>query len=72
MQALAGADQAAIGELYGRYSSVLFSLCMRILRDRPDAEEVLGDVFWELWRRPERYDARRGNLSCSPRLTANG
>jgi len=62
VEALAGGDPAAMGRLCDRYSSVLFALCLRVLRDRADAEEVLGDVLWELWSRPERYDARRGNL----------
>ncbi len=60
--ALAAGDAAALGSLYDRYSSVVFALCVRILGSRADAEEVLADVFWELWSRPGRYDPGRGNL----------
>ena len=61
MGAVARRDGAALGKLYDRYGSQLYALCLRILRDGPDAEEVLDDVFWEVWRRPERYDATRGS-----------
>ena len=55
-------DAAALGTLFDRYSSTVFPVALRILRERSEAEELLGDVFWELWNRPERFDASRGNL----------
>ena len=55
-------DADALGTLYDRYGSTVLPVCLRILRERPEAEELLGDVFWELWNRPERFDASRGNL----------
>lgn len=57
-------DEPALAAVYDRYASTLFALCLRILSDRPDAEETLTDVFWELWRRPQRYDPGRGNLAA--------
>jgi RNA polymerase sigma-70 factor (ECF subfamily) len=61
-RALVAREPAALAALYDRYSSALFGLCRRILGDHAEAEEVLADVFWELWQRPERYDAARGTL----------
>ena len=55
-------DVGALGELFDRYGSSLFALALRILRQRSDAEEVLGDVYWELWNKPGRFDPARGNL----------
>lgn len=62
IEAVSARDASALGTLYDRYSGLLFPLCLRILRARPDAEELLGDVFWELWSHPGRYDPLRGSL----------
>lgn len=53
-------DAAAVTELYDRHSSLLFGVIMRILRSRPDAEEVLQEVFVRVWTRAEMYDGRIG------------
>ena len=58
----ASGDQAALGELYDRYAGVVYSLCLRILRSRDDADEVLVDIFAELWARAGRYDRSRGTV----------
>ena len=62
VRAVAAGDAVALGTLYDRYSGVLMALGLRILRNRSDAEELVGDMLWELWNRPERYDPKRGNL----------
>ncbi|RIL02614.1 MAG: RNA polymerase subunit sigma [Proteobacteria bacterium] len=59
MDALTRGDADALGRLYDRYGATVLALCLRILRDRAEAEEVLEEVFWELWARRERYDASR-------------
>jgi RNA polymerase sigma-70 factor, ECF subfamily len=61
MLAVAAGDVAALESLYDRYRSVVFGLCVRVLGRGPDAEEVLEDVFYELWRRADRYDPRRAS-----------
>lgn len=55
-------DESALSTVYDRYSSVLFGMLMRVLNDRQAAEEVLQDVFLQLWRDPGRFDASRGSL----------
>ena len=60
MRRIAQRDRAALGELYDRYASLLYPLCMRILRDWMESQDVLTEVFWEVWNRAERYDAARG------------
>lgn len=60
MQQIARGSEAALAELYDRTSGTLFAICVRILRDPSDAEEVLSDVYAELWRRSDRYQIERG------------
>ena len=55
-------DESALSELYDRYAGLLTSVLNRIVRDRQAAEEILQDVFYQLWRAPERFDASRGSL----------
>jgi RNA polymerase sigma-70 factor (ECF subfamily) len=59
MTAIAQGDLSAFTRLYERRSGLLLALCVRILRDRSEAEDVLEEVFWELWQRRQRYDASR-------------
>jgi RNA polymerase sigma-70 factor, ECF subfamily len=61
MQGIAAGDQAALGALYDRHSGLVFTLAQRILHDRMAAEDLLMDVFWEIWSRGDRYDPTRGS-----------
>ena len=51
-----------MAELYDRYSSVVYSVALRVLGDTGAAEDVLQEVFLQLWRKPGVFDAARGNL----------
>jgi len=62
MDKLMAGDETALATLYDKYSSMLFGLLMRILQDSQAAEEVLQDLFLQLWRKPEQFDAKRGSL----------
>ncbi|MGC8540474.1 MAG: sigma-70 family RNA polymerase sigma factor [Phycisphaerae bacterium] len=59
MQGIAARDRSALNSLYNKYSSTLLTLCSRLLADRSEAEDLLIDVFWELWNRADRYDPAR-------------
>ncbi|MBE9115967.1 sigma-70 family RNA polymerase sigma factor [Lusitaniella coriacea LEGE 07157] len=52
----------ALGQLYDRYSSLVYSLALRILAEPTDAEDLTQEIFLILWRKPT-YDPRRGSLS---------
>ncbi|HEX4051337.1 MAG TPA: sigma-70 family RNA polymerase sigma factor [Steroidobacteraceae bacterium] len=65
-------DQGAFAELYRRTSPRLFALCLRMLRDRGTAEDVLQDSFVTVWRRASTFDATRGSaISWLITLTRN-
>jgi RNA polymerase sigma-70 factor, ECF subfamily len=57
---IAKGDRRAFGRLYDRSSQVLFTLSLRMLGDREEAEDLLQEVYTEVWRKSVRYDARRG------------
>ena len=58
---VAGNDQSAFAELYQRTSSKLFGVCLRMLRDRSDAEEVLQETWTTVWRRAASFDASKAS-----------
>src|SRR4249919_1669079 len=53
-------DASAIGDLYDRHSRLLFGLILRIIRDRSEAEEILQEVFVQVWTRAETYNVSLG------------
>jgi RNA polymerase sigma-70 factor (ECF subfamily) len=61
MEGVRGRDANCFSLLYDRYSPTVFGLCLRALHDRMEAEDLLTDIFWELWERGQRYDAGRGS-----------
>ncbi len=61
MQAIAGGDRSALSELYDRHSPLLLAICRRVLNDASEAEDVLTDVFFEVWSRADRFDGSRGS-----------
>ena len=56
-------DESALAELYDRYSGMVSAVAMRVLRDAGAAEEVLQDIFYQLWRNAAQFDPRRGSLA---------
>jgi len=57
---IAVGDSAALDALYARYSSPVRALVRKILPRAEDADEVVLDVFWQVWRQADRYDGSRG------------
>jgi RNA polymerase sigma-70 factor (ECF subfamily) len=60
--AIAAGDRRALAELYDLYGGVLLALALRIVRDRREAEDLLHDVFLEVWRTARDYDPARGRV----------
>ena len=62
--AMKSGDQSALAELYDRYSSVVYAVALRVLGDTGAAEDVLQEVFLQLWRNPGAFDSARGSLGA--------
>lgn len=60
LHAVARRDERALGSLYDRYRVILFGLLARILNSREEAEDVLQEVFLQVWRRAADFDEQRG------------
>jgi RNA polymerase sigma-70 factor (ECF subfamily) len=54
-------DRKAFAELYQRTSPKLFGVCLRMLRDRGEAEEALQETYAAVWRRAATFDASRAS-----------
>lgn len=50
--------------LYDRYSSLVYAVGLRVLADIAAAEDVLQEVFMQVWRNPARFDTTRGSLGA--------
>jgi RNA polymerase sigma-70 factor (ECF subfamily) len=55
-------EEKALAELYDRYSKLLFSVILRIVKNREDAEEILHTVFLQIWDKAGLFDLNKGNL----------
>jgi RNA polymerase sigma-70 factor (ECF subfamily) len=54
--------QPALAEVYRRHGGAVHALSRRILQSDPSAEEITQEVFLDLWKHPEKFDAQRGTL----------
>src|SRR2546428_13733545 len=61
---MAASDEGALSAIYDRYRAVVFSLALRILKDRAEAEEALADVFLQAWRQARGFDRARGSVGA--------
>jgi RNA polymerase sigma-70 factor, ECF subfamily len=55
-------DEGAMASLFDRYSKIVYSVALRVLRDPASAEDVLQEVFMQIWRNPNSFVATRGSL----------
>jgi RNA polymerase sigma-70 factor (ECF subfamily) len=62
IQRIVERDESALAVLYDRYAGMLSSVLNRILHDTQAAEEILQDIFYQLWRTAGNFDATRGSL----------
>ena len=60
VERVATGDQSALAALYDATNRFIYSLILRVLGDMGSAEEVLIDVYTQLWRQAASYDANRG------------
>ena len=72
LRRVARRDHGAFAELYDRVAGLLFSNALHMLSDRREAEEVVQDVFLQIWNKAETFDGALGNpLSWILGITRN-
>lgn len=59
---IAQGDQAALSALYDRYAKIIYAFSVKSLRSVEESEEVVMDVFAQVWRIGDRYDAQKGRV----------
>jgi len=63
IQRVGRGDQAAFADLYDAVAPLVHGVVLRIVRDPSQAEEVVQEVFVELWRVAPRFDPARGAVT---------
>jgi RNA polymerase sigma-70 factor (ECF subfamily) len=62
MARVALGEEAAVGELYDRFGSLVYRMAYQALPSQPEAEDAVQEVFVRLWRTAARYDESRSAL----------
>ena len=55
-------DRKSFDLFYERDAQIIFNLCVRILKDEAEAQDVLQELFLQIWREAERFDASRASV----------
>lgn len=63
VERVAAGEAEALSDLYDRFSGMLLGLATKILGDRSEAEDVLQEVFVQVWKQAHRYRRRRSSVS---------
>ena len=61
MVRVAQGDEAALEEVYARTNAKLYGICLRILRDRDEAEDALQEVYVKVWRSAASFEPSRAS-----------
>lgn len=62
LRAITNGDENALAFLYDRYRTILFSVILRIVYSREEAEDVLQEVFLQVWNKARDYNESRGKV----------
>jgi RNA polymerase sigma-70 factor, ECF subfamily len=57
-------EQQAITEIFDRYARLVYSVALRVLNDSGHAEDVMQEIFFQLWRNPDSFSSSRGTLGA--------
>ena len=63
MASVAGGDAKALGLVYDRHAKRLLGLAIAVLGNARDAEDLVHDLFMQLWQNPQAYDPEKGTLN---------
>jgi RNA polymerase sigma-70 factor (ECF subfamily) len=69
---IAKRERAAFEQLYTRYANILYATAMKFLKEDADAQDVVQDVFIQIWDKAKLYDPAKGKpLTWALTLTRN-
>jgi RNA polymerase sigma-70 factor (ECF subfamily) len=57
-------DAVAMAEVFDRYSGLVYSVALRVLKDPAQAEDVMQEIFFQLWKGPQSFVQMRGSLGA--------
>jgi RNA polymerase sigma-70 factor (ECF subfamily) len=57
-------DTQAMASLFDRYSGTVYSVALRVLKDTGQAEDVMQDIFIQIWKKPGAFVSGRGSLGA--------
>jgi RNA polymerase sigma-70 factor (ECF subfamily) len=63
LRQIAAGDRSAFAEFYDQHSTLMFSVACKILNDAGEAEDVLQEVFVQIWEKAARFDPKLGKAS---------
>jgi RNA polymerase sigma-70 factor (ECF subfamily) len=64
LQRVRQGDQSAMSELFDRYGRAVYSVALRILKDTGHAEDVMQEIFFQIWRNSDSFIQGRGSLGA--------
>lgn len=64
LEAVARKDESAMAALFDRYSGLVYSIALRVLREPELAEDVMQEVLLQIWRQPGGFVSQRGSLGA--------
>ena len=57
-------NQQAMADVFNRYGGMVYSVALRVLKDPGQAEDVMQEIFFQLWRKPDAFIQGRGSLGA--------
>ena len=60
MQAIQAEDPEALSQLYDRYNGILKALILRVVHNEAEAEDLLQEIFMEIWNQAKNFSAQKG------------
>ncbi|MCI0453182.1 MAG: sigma-70 family RNA polymerase sigma factor [Candidatus Latescibacteria bacterium] len=64
LRRIAAGDEAGLSELYDRYIGLIFPMAVKIVGDNAHAEDVVQEVWMQVWRSAPSYDPKRGPVAA--------
>ena len=55
-------DEGALGELYDRYASVIFTIALRIVKREEEAEDLVQETFLQVWNKSSMFEGSKGSV----------